>query len=59
MNEDATPLEVLPELSDDQKAALDTELACLEAQLPMMRAINDAPRFKRRQDIISGVIKHV
>jgi hypothetical protein len=59
VNEDATPVEVLPELSDDQKAALDTELACLEAQLPMMRAINDAPRFKRRQDIISGVIKHV
>jgi hypothetical protein len=59
VNEDATPVEVLLELSDDQKAALDTELACLKAQLPVIRAINDAPSFERRQTIISGVIKHV
>jgi hypothetical protein len=50
VNEDATPVEVLLELSDDQKAALDTELACLKAQLPVIRAINDAPSFERRQN---------
>jgi hypothetical protein len=59
VNEDATPVEALLELSGEQIAALDTELACLEAKLPVLRAINDAPSFERRQTIISGVIKHV
>lgn len=59
VNEDAAPVEVPPEPSGEQKAALDRELACLEAQLPMIRAISHAPNFERRQTIISGVIKHV
>jgi len=59
VNKDATQLEVLLELSEDQKAALAKELARLTTQLPMLRAISDAPSFKRRQRIISGVVKHI
>jgi hypothetical protein len=58
VNEDATPVEVLS-LSDDRKAALDKALAGLKEDLPMLCDIGNAPSFKSRQSVISGVIKHV
>lgn len=47
------------QLSDDQKLALEKELASLKPKLGIGRAASDAPSFESRQRVITRVVKHL